>query len=90
MLILALTLASVIFFNFPECVAVLEVVVGDVFGYGGVSQSLHHGVLDHLVRVGGLAHALVGLSCSVLQRPLGGPGTAGRFLLSAVSCIGSF
>ena len=40
---------------------VLEVIIGgvflhDVLGYGGVLQSLHQGVQDHLVCVGGLAH----------------------------------
>ena len=46
--------------NFLEGEAALEVVIGgafldDVFGYGGVFQSLYQGVHDHLVCVGGLA-----------------------------------
>ena len=61
MLLLVLSLASMTFFDFVKGEGALKVVAGgiflhDVLGYGGVLQSLYHGLHYHLVRVGGLAH----------------------------------
>ena len=60
-ILLAISLALIFFFNFLEGVVVLEVVVVgifllDVYGYGGVFQSLHQGVHYHLVCVESLAY----------------------------------
>ena len=60
MLLFALSLASIDFYNF-EGEAVLEFVFSgvflhDFFGNDGVFHSLHQGVLDHLIDVGGLAN----------------------------------